>query len=153
MRRILVITAVVGVAAILVFAGVRAVPVVSRANRAAAAPAGGPGERAGAALAPRFEPSVGQADEQVRFLSRGQGYTMLMTGNGAVLKLGAPPQREPGPGAKLSRPAEQAVIGLTFEGANPDPVVTGNGRLAGVSTTCGAATPTAGSPVCPTTRG
>ena len=58
---------------------------------------------------------------------------MLMTGNGAVLKLGTPPQREPGPGAKLSRPADQAVIGLTFEGANPDPVVTGNGRLAGVS--------------------
>jgi hypothetical protein len=25
------------------------------------------------------------------------------------------------------------VIGLTFEGANPDPVVTGDGRLAGVS--------------------
>jgi Beta-propeller repeat len=132
MRRILVITAVVGVAAVLVFAGVRAAPVVSGVNRAAA-PAGGPGERAGAALAPRFEPNVGQADEQVRFLSRGQGYTMLMTGNGAVLKLGTPPQREPGPGAKLSRPAEQAVIGLTFEGANPDPVVTGNGRLAGVS--------------------
>ena len=132
MRRILAITAVVGVAAILVFARVRAVPVVSGVNRDAA-PAGGPGERAGAALAPRFEPNVGQADEQVRFLSRGQGYTMLMTGNGAVLKLGTPPQREPGPGAKLSRPAEQAVIGLTFKGANPDPVATGNGRLAGVS--------------------
>jgi hypothetical protein len=80
------------------------------------------------ALAPRFEPNVGQADEQVRFLSRGQGYTMLMTGNGAVPKLGAPPQREPGPGAKLSRPAEQAAIGLTFEGANPDPVVTPTSR-------------------------
>ena len=83
MRRILVITAVVGVAAVLVFAGVRAAPVVSGVNRAAA-PAGGPGEGAGAALAPRFEPNLGQADEQVRFLSRGQGYTMLMTGNGAV---------------------------------------------------------------------
>jgi hypothetical protein len=44
-----------------------------------------------------------------------------------------PPKRNQGPAAKLSRPTEQAVIGLTFEGANPDPVVTGNGRLAGVS--------------------
>jgi Beta-propeller repeat len=133
MQRGLLIAAVVGVAAVLVFAGLRAVSIGSGVNRAAAGEAGDPREGVGAALAPRFEPNVGQANEQVRFLSRGPGYTMLMTGNGAALKLGTLPQRERGPGAKPARLAEQAVIGLTFEGANPDPVVTGNGRLAGVS--------------------
>ena len=70
----------------------------------------------------------------MRFLSRGPGYTMLMTGTGAVLKLRRPADRTAGsPAARPSRPAPEAVIGLAFEGANPDPVVAGHGRLAGVS--------------------
>ena len=61
-----------------------------------------------------------------------------MTRTGAVLKLEQPTERtaDPAPGAshaKPSRPAEQAVVGLTFEGANPDPAVAGQGRLEGVS--------------------
>ena len=85
-------------------------------------------------LAPRFEPNLGQADRQVRFLSRGQGYTMLMTGTGAVLKLRRPADPAKGtPAPQPSRPAADAVVGLTFEGANPDPVIAGNGRLPGVS--------------------
>jgi hypothetical protein len=129
MRRILTITAVVGTAAALGLAALTVAPVPPTGD----GPATLPPAAAAPAPTPRFEPNLGQADRQVRFLSRGQGYTMLMTGTGAVLKLGVPPKRTQGPAAKLSRPTEQAVIGLTFEGANPDPVVTGNGRLAGVS--------------------
>jgi hypothetical protein len=65
-------------------------------------PAIGAAEDAYAALAPRFEPNVGQAGEQVRFLSRGQGYTMLMTGTGAVLRLGRPAGTSSGKGRRRS---------------------------------------------------
>src|SRR4051812_36234674 len=41
----------------------------------------------------RFEPNVGQADPRVAFVSRGAGYTMLMTRTGAVLKLARPGPR------------------------------------------------------------
>lgn len=34
-----------------------------------------------------FEANAGQADSQVKFLSRGRGYTLFLTGNQAVLKL------------------------------------------------------------------
>ena len=133
MRRILGITAVFGTAA-LVFAAFRAAPVLPTGARPAATPAAGDPGAAAAALVPRFEPNLGQADRQVRFLSRGPGYTMLMTGTGAVLKLRRPADRTAGsPAARPSRPAPEAVIGLAFEGANPDPVVAGHGRLAGVS--------------------
>jgi hypothetical protein len=133
MRRILTITAVVAMAATLGLAALAVAPVLPTGAGPAARQPAAAAQGAGPALAPRFEPNLGQADRQVRFLSRGQGYTMLMTGTGAVLKLGVSPQRNQGPAAKPSRPTEQAVIGLTFEGANPDPVVTGLGRLAGVS--------------------
>jgi hypothetical protein len=132
MRRILAITAVVGTAAALVLAALGAVPVPSGATRPARAPAAGAGGAA-AALTPRFEPNVGQAGERVRFLSRGQGYTMLMTADGAVLKLGRPAGRAAGRAGAAAATSREAVVGLTFEGANPDPVVSGSGRLAGVS--------------------
>jgi hypothetical protein len=59
---------------------------------------------------------------------------MLMTGTGAVLKLRRPADPAKGtPTPQPSRPATDAVVGLTFEGANPDPVAAGNGRLPGIS--------------------
>jgi hypothetical protein len=67
MRRILAITAAVGTAAALVFAARSAAPVLSTGAR----PAAGAPQTADAALAPRFEPNLGQTDGQVRFLSRG----------------------------------------------------------------------------------
>ena len=72
MRRILAITAVVGTAAALVFAAFRAAPDLSTAIRPAARPPGGGPGTAEAALGPRFEPNLGQADRQVRFLSAGR---------------------------------------------------------------------------------
>jgi hypothetical protein len=134
MRRILAITAVVAVGAALALAAVRAAPVRSIPTHRGAQPPASPAKDAYVGLPLRFEPNVGQADERVTFLSRGHGYTMLMTRTGAVLKLGRPAERGTRPPGHLtSKPAEQAVIGLTFEGANPDPVVAGRGRLESVS--------------------
>jgi Beta-propeller repeat len=135
-RRVLAITSVLGVAAALVFAAVRAGP--GGAKPSSPASTATAAEDAYAALPLRFEPNLGQADQRVRFLSRGQGYTLLMTRTGAVLKLDQPTERtaDPAPGAfhaRPSRPATQAVVGLTFEGANPDPAVAGQGLLEGVS--------------------
>jgi beta-propeller repeat-containing protein len=134
MRRILAITAVVAVGAALALAAVRAAPVRSVPAHPVATPPASAAKDADVALPLRFEPNVGQADDRVTFLSRGHGYTMLMTRTGAVLKLGRPAERGTRPpGRPTSKPAEQAVIGLTFEGANPDPVVVGRGRLESVS--------------------
>jgi hypothetical protein len=134
MRRILAITAVVAVGAALALAAVRAAPVRSIPTHRGAQPPASPAKDAYVGLPLRFEPNVGQADEQVTFLSRGHGYTMLMTRTGAVLKLGrsAKPDTRPS-GHPTSKPTEQATIGLTFVGANPDPVVAGRGRLESVS--------------------
>jgi Beta-propeller repeat len=134
MRRILAITAVVALGAALALAAVRAGPVRSVPAPRGATPPASAAKDAAVALPLRFEPNVGQADERVTFLSRGHGYTMLMTRTGAVLKLGGPAERDTRPsGHPTSKPAERAVIGLTFEGANPDPVVAGRGRLESVS--------------------
>jgi hypothetical protein len=134
MRRILAITAVVGLGAALVLTAVRAAPVRLIPAHPGARPPASAAKDAHVALPLRFEPNVGQADDRVVFLSRGHGYTMLMTRAGAVLKLGKPAERDMrSPGHLTSKPAEQAVIGLTFEGANPDPVVAGRGRLESVS--------------------
>jgi hypothetical protein len=134
MRRILAITAVVAVGAALALAAVRIAPVRSISAPRGATPPASAAKDAYVALPLRFEPNVGQADDGVTFLSRGHGYTMLMTRTGAVLKLGGPAERPPRPsGHPASKPAEQARIGLTFAGANPDPVVAGRGRLESVS--------------------
>ena len=37
-----------------------------------------------------FEPNQGQTDERVKFLSRGKGYTLFLTGDEAVLSLKKP---------------------------------------------------------------
>lgn len=134
MRRTLMITAVVGLGAALVLTAVRTAPDRSIPAHRDATPPASAAKDAYVALPLRFEPNVGQADDGVTFLSRGDGYTMLLTRRGAVLKLGRPaePDTRP-PGHLMSKPAEQAVIGLRFDGANPDPVVAGRERLDSVS--------------------
>jgi len=54
-----------------------------------------------------FEPNEGQTDAKVRFLSRGSGYTLFLTGDEAVLKLPVRGSRE-----KFS------VVRMQFQGAN-----------------------------------
>jgi len=77
-----------------------------------------------------FEPNQGQTDARVRFVSRGRGYALFLTGDGAVLSLhGGGPQRRPrtaGPGLLAAGPwaepgpARPAVtLALRLVNANP----------------------------------
>ena len=76
----------------------------------------------------RFEANVGQTNPSVRFVSHGQGYTLFLTGNEAVLTLAQPvtglevapqpPGRNP---AQLPSP-ESAIVRLRLDGANPNPI-------------------------------
>ena len=76
-----------------------------------------PGIDTGYAVPMGFEPNRGQSDSQVRFLSRGPGYTLFLTANEAVLS--------------LRRPEQPLVLRMRPEGANPAPRVTGESRLSG----------------------
>lgn len=68
-----------------------------------------------------FEPNLGQTDERVKFLARGKGYALFLTGAGAVLSLKDP---------ETSRPA-QAVLNIGLEGANDQPRARGLGDTGG----------------------
>ena len=134
MRRILVITAVVGVAAALVLAAVRAAPVRSVPALRGTTPAGGAAKDAYVALPLRFEPNVGQADDGVTVpVARPRlHHAPDPDGRGSEAREARRANTRP-PGHLTSKPAEQAVIGLTFDGANPDALVAGRGRLDSVS--------------------
>jgi Beta-propeller repeat len=73
----------------------------------------------------RFEANAGQTADQVKFLSRGSGYNLLLTSNEAILALSkskSKNQVEPGP-----------VIKMKFAGANPEPQLEGLGAFSGRS--------------------
>ena len=90
-----------------------------------------------------FEPNQGQTDPQVQFLSRGRGYTLFITPQGAVLSLKKPrarPQkftaRGSGRGAQaLPTPDNSAptVLRLEMEGAQEDVQFESREKLPGVS--------------------
>ena len=73
-----------------------------------------PGPSSLGALPIPFEANRGQADARVRFLTRGQGRTLFLTGREAVLTVAAPGLEGGG----------RAVVRMTFPGArkHPDPV-------------------------------
>jgi hypothetical protein len=60
-----------------------------------------------------FEPNAGQTSEEVKFLARGQGYSLFLTGREAVLAL------------KKARTQEQSVVRMRIDGANPSPKIDG----------------------------
>ncbi len=78
-----------------------------------------------------FEANCGQADSRVSFLSRGPGYTLYLTPNGAVLALTAPqpPAARPAPLAGPGRQAAPTVFRLSFARASARPRVVGVERL------------------------
>src|SRR3989475_3703491 len=86
-----------------------------------------------------FEANDGQADPQVKFLSRGRGYTLFLTSTEAVLVLregesvrsvaGGPPAAKREKGKAL----RGTVLRIRFVGANPVPAVAGVGELPGKS--------------------
>jgi hypothetical protein len=81
-----------------------------------------------------FEVNQGQADPSVRFLARGQGYTILLKPGEAALAL-----QSPGQGARFPEKAKgqpmpfTRVLRMKIEGANPSAHATGLHRLPGVS--------------------
>ena len=93
-----------------------------------------------------FEANQGQTDPQVKFLSRGRGYSLFLTSTEAVLSLispqGAPSaQRDnsasdsaPLVSSAVSPPKqESAVLRMGLVGANPEPQVVGLDELPGKS--------------------
>src|SRR3989475_3979252 len=86
-----------------------------------------------------FEANQGQTDPQVKFLSRGSGYTLFLTPTEAVLALreGASARNvvDGSPAAKRERgqPLQGTVLRMKLLGANPTPRVTGVEELRGRS--------------------
>jgi concanavalin A-like lectin/glucanase superfamily protein/beta-propeller repeat-containing protein/slime mold repeat-containing protein len=88
-----------------------------------------------------FEPNRGQSHPDVRFLSRGQGYSFYLTANEAVLTLSKPSKPvhsslSKSPALRQSRPprpSRQAVIRIRPLAANPAPEITGTELLPGKS--------------------
>src|SRR5438445_11128833 len=85
-----------------------------------------------------FEANQGQTDPQVKFLSRGSGYTLFLTPTEAVLtltKADAQAKRRFSGEARLVEPEKRAgtVLRMKLLGANPTPRVTGVEELRGRS--------------------
>jgi uncharacterized protein (TIGR03437 family) len=85
-----------------------------------------------------FEANQGQVDGQVKFLARGRGYTLFLTGTEAVLALNQPqrPQRTRREGfLPASAPSASSAVDLRLKliNANPRPEVRGLEELPGKS--------------------
>ncbi len=91
----------------------------------------------------RFEANQGQTDEEVKFLSRGKGYTMFLTSGGAVMALRAPGKEnkqsrdvretEPGSRERGMGSVRSAVLRMNLVGANHVTKVVGGEELPGKS--------------------
>jgi hypothetical protein len=89
-----------------------------------------------------FEVNQGQVDEQVKFLSRGRGYSLFLTPNEAVLSLSPTPElggaQHVGQASRLIRErasastsSRSAVIRMKLIDANPSPKVEGLDEFSG----------------------
>jgi len=89
-------------------------------------------------LALSFEANNGQTDKRVRFLSRGSGYSLFITGTEAVLTLRGP-EEAGNSGSRIPRAAKTAwstkkrgaVLRMKLLGSNPAPIATGLEELPG----------------------
>jgi len=85
----------------------------------------------------QFEPNRGQADASVRFLARGDGYSLRLTSTGSVLALhrrrNSAPMGRGATGALPQRPEEAraTILQMSLVGANPAPGVAGAEKLPG----------------------
>ena len=82
-----------------------------------------------------FEANAGQTDSQVKFLSRGHGYTLFLTGNEAVLSLaGAAGDSPRSRGVeRTSSRTDPSVVRMKLIGANENAPVVGTAELPGKS--------------------
>lgn len=82
-----------------------------------------------------FEENKGQSDAIVNFVSRGAGYSVFLTPEGAILRLTQDPS-DPQmlePEANSLYKGKSAVLGMTIVGASEAPAVIGEESLSGVS--------------------
>jgi hypothetical protein len=86
-------------------------------------------ETAYGALPLSFEENQGQADSDVRFVSRGAGYTLLLTPTEAVLALSKPAPR--GDKTHEKQSDKGTVLRMGLVGANPNPQLAGIDALPG----------------------
>ncbi len=94
-----------------------------------------------------FEPNQGQSDRRVKFLSRGNGYSLFLTATEAVLALSKRGQQDPpemsdpreriprvAPGSSTARrKGEVAIVRVGLVGANRNPLVEGIDPLPGTA--------------------
>ncbi|MGH7812679.1 MAG: hypothetical protein ACREQI_01575 [Candidatus Binataceae bacterium] len=66
-----------------------------------------------------FEANRGQTDKRVKFLSRGEGYTLFLTRDGATLALRS--SSRPSPAAKAPLPDRERVRGAALASVLRDP--------------------------------
>ncbi len=80
-----------------------------------------------------FEVNQGQVDSQVKFVSRGKGYTAFLTAGGLVLALHSNPAAadQPATGTASGKTPPPATLQFNFLGANQNPVVVGEDPLSG----------------------
>ena len=79
-----------------------------------------------------FEANVGQTDKRVKFLARGQGYSLFLTESDAVFAFGDQPANSKRPlASKELRPSrtEESSFRMSFLGANPTLQVSGTDKL------------------------
>jgi hypothetical protein len=76
----------------------------------------------------RFEPNVGQTSPQIQYSARGNGYSVAITGQGAVLSL-----RRTAHGVTFSAPREAAQVRLYPMHASAQPRLLGERQLDSVS--------------------
>lgn len=85
-----------------------------------------------------FEINAGQTDSQIKFLTRGTNYNLLLTSNEAILKLSAPSRETK---VKKNKPKNSILNGnelpdtvkVSFKDSDPEARVTGLGELPGTT--------------------
>ena len=87
-----------------------------------------------------FEANQGQANSQVRFVARGQGYSLFLTDSAAVLTLtkGGAPDRKPGQISPFGKstaiePVKTDVVRMELAGASSNVQITGGEQLPGTA--------------------
>lgn len=86
----------------------------------------------------QFEKNTGQTDGEVKFLSRGPGYTLFLTSTQAVFllhsgKVFSEASRDAHPQETKGPIANNAELRMTLWGANPGPKIEGIGGMAGTA--------------------
>ena len=81
-----------------------------------------------AALPLAFEPNQGQSDPQVKYMARGNGYTVFLTSNDAVLSLQSRVAKKNAP---QTQTAPSAVVRMHLVGAKAPAKIEGAGLMAG----------------------